>query len=83
MGFWLHMLVAFIIFFFLWKKHGVAFKQTVARIRDKSYSKSLDPFELIPTKEFVILVFVPLFWPITGPGYIIWSILEKIYNKFN
>jgi hypothetical protein len=68
----IYVFIAFIVFFFTYKKY-------IEDLRD-----SMSPYSiLLEHKEFWIIVLVPLFWVLSLPMIIMWKILEKIYNKLN
>lgn len=67
-----YFLVAFIVFFFMYKKYG----STLIERSKRSY----DPW--IEFKEFWIISMVPLFWLFAIPLYFLWILLERIYAKF-
>lgn len=66
-------LVAFIIFFFMYKKYWSIIQE---RMRNDYLANWMD------FKEFWIMVLVPLFWLFAIPLYFLWLGLEKIYAKF-
>ena len=72
MGFWIYLLIGFVIFFFMYKKYWHVMLE-----RKKTYDAWPE------YKEFWIVALTSVFWPLTLPGYIIWQLLEKLYNKFN
>ncbi len=67
-GFLIYMTIAFVVFFFCWKKYSYSF---------------LDTSSWVEYTDFWRCVFAPLFWPISIPVIVLWKILNKIYKKFN
>ena len=67
-----YLIIAFIIFFFMYKKYG-------ATLIDRS-KRSYDPW--IEYKEFWIIALVPILWVVAIPMYLFWNLLEKIYKKY-
>lgn len=69
----LYLFIAFIIFFFTYKRKIEDFEnEDIGR-----YSTTL----WIERKSFWIIFLVPTFWIVSIPIVIMWVILEKIYNK--
>ena len=67
----LYLLVAFVVFFFMYKKFWDKVENR------KKYSAWID----VP--QFWAIVLVPLFWPLSLPGYLLWQLLEKLYINLN
>lgn len=69
----IYLLIAFIIFFFQYKKHWKKLRE-------------INPGGELPAlcyKEGWAVYIVPISWPISIPMYIIWQTLEFIYKKLN
>ena len=75
----LHLFIGFIVFFFMWKKHEKEFKRKTTPKAGYSYADKA----WMETKEFWLMLLVPLFWPLSLPGLLIWRILEIIYTNLN
>lgn len=78
MGFLIWLFVAFCLFFLTfksnWSKLQEKMKQPIKHSTDNVY---------LQFKEGWLIFMLPLFWPIGLPGYLMWQLLELIYNKFN
>ena len=72
MNFLTYMLVAFVLFFFTWKRFGQKMKDEM-----KSYELWFEK------KEFWIITLFPLLWAVSIPLYAMWCFMDFIYKKFN
>jgi hypothetical protein len=63
----------------MWKKYGKAFKKKIER-KPGRYTSD---YMWTETQEFWLIFGIPALWPLALPSYIIWQLLERIYNKFN
>ena len=66
-------LVAFIIFFFMYKKYWPIVNEKTKR----DYLAQWVDF-----KEFWIMVLVPIFWIFAIPLYFFWLFLDYIYERY-
>lgn len=66
MFFFIWLFVAFTGVFFMWKKHGEAFKKKVLPENGSYYGLWLEE------KEFYLIFIIPITWPIGLPGYLMW-----------
>lgn len=77
-----YLFVAFIVFFFVWKKKSAEFKKEWKTIKENINYRRVSLLDLLTIEQSLILIAFPLLWPITLPGYIMWQLLESIYKKF-
>jgi hypothetical protein len=68
----IYIFIAFIVFFFTYKKYIEALRGKIS-----VYEPCFEH------KEFWIISLVPLFWVLSLPMIIMWKILDEIYNKLN
>jgi hypothetical protein len=67
----LYFLIAFIIFFFMYKKYWPVI------------TKKVDYKEfVIFCSEFWLMTIIPLFWIISIPLYFLWLFLDYIYERY-
>lgn len=66
----LYITVAFVVCFFMWKKHG-------HKTEDRSQWDTI-----LETTAFWNIALTTLFWPIAIPMKLAWTLLDKIYNQF-
>lgn len=62
----LHLFIGFIVFFFMWKKHEKEFKRKTTPKAGYSYADKA----WMETKEFWLMLLVPLFWPFNRGSYL-------------
>lgn len=70
MGVLLYLLVAFFVFFFMYKTHW-------ENLQEKSRHDVW-----LAYKEGWLICMVPLTWIVSLPFILLWKILDAIYNKF-
>ena len=68
-----YFIVAFIIFFFMYKKYSPIVNEKTKREYVANW---------IDFKEFWIMVLVPTFWVVAIPLYFFWLFLDYIYERY-
>lgn len=77
---WVYLIIAFIIFFFVYKLYG---RKSIEEVIEKETSRWGDysVMDIIFQSYIVLYFFLSLFWIITIPCFLAWKLLELLTRK--